>query len=629
MEYKKICNVCGHIFAYTDEDIKRNKSNSTMAALSSIAAITSAIGGTNYNAYEQNKMADRSLSKVVDYSRCPNCGSSDIRDLTEKELADLKDGILKNGGTRQAISINTNASADALIKRGMLFLEDSDWSKADAYFENALDADPTNSSAYIGKMLVDLRLTSINSLETSLTPIGDNPNYQKALRFADDKTRSIVEGYSRQIAENIKYKQDNDKYSKALSMLHDSCNFDSIISLKYAKEIFQSLSGFKDANEKSVECTNKIIELATEETYSDDPEKIKDGIKFLKNEGYDENSKEIQSANLQYKVALQKSDEIKKEKQLALAKEKQKKIIIVMLIGVIVLIIFIVVFIVVLNINHRKYDYANSLAEAGDNYNAAIAFNALGGYSDAHERSLYLWNKITPFQTISAGYGTCLGVENNGDVVSSRADEGITSYWHNIVSVSSGNDCYVGIKTDGTVVAAGDVPYDARVVSNWENMVAVSGGETATVGLKADGTVVATGLNYDGQCNVSSWKNIIAVSAGRYHTVGLKADGTVVATGENDNVQCNVSSWKNIIAVSAGCYHTVGLKADGTVVATGSNLYGQCNVSSWKNIVAVSAGGFYTVGLKSDGTVVATGGSDGEELYGLLNWSNIKLPEIQ
>ena len=54
-----------------------------------------------------------------------------------------------------------------------------------------------------------------------------------------------------------------------------------------------------------------------------------------------------------------------------------------------------------------------------------------------------------------------------------------------------------------------------------------------TIGLKVDGTVVAAGDNDNGQCNVSSWRDIVAVAAGVYHTVGLKADGTVVAVGKS------------------------------------------------------------------------------------------------
>ncbi len=138
----------------------------------------------------------------------------------------------------------------------------------------------------------------------------------------------------------------------------------------------------------------------------------------------------------------------------------------------------------------------------------------------------------------------------------------------------------------------------------------VSVGKAHTVGLKAAGTVLAVGQNYDGQCEVSGWTDMVAVSAGGDHTVGLRADGTVLAVGKNDDGRCKVSGWTDVVAVSAGGNHTVGLRADGTVMAVGSNKRGQCEVSGWTNVVAVAAGGDHTVGLRADGTVIAVGKTD-------------------
>jgi hypothetical protein len=54
------------------------------------------------------------------------------------------------------------------------------------------------------------------------------------------------------------------------------------------------------------------------------------------------------------------------------------------------------------------------------------------------------------------------------------------------------------------------------------------------VGLKTDGTVVAAGWNDYGQCDVGNWKDIIQVAVGGVHTVGLIARGTAVAAGVGD-----------------------------------------------------------------------------------------------
>ena len=83
-------------------------------------------------------------------------------------------------------------------------------------------------------------------------------------------------------------------------------------------------------------------------------------------------------------------------------------------------------------------------------------------------------------------------------------------------------------------------------MGDWTNIVAIAAGGGHTVGVKSDGTVVAAGYNRDDECDVSGWRDIVVVAAGRYHTVGLKSDGTVVATGDNGAGQCDVSGWTDI-----------------------------------------------------------------------------------
>ncbi len=136
--------------------------------------------------------------------------------------------------------------------------------------------------------------------------------------------------------------------------------------------------------------------------------------------------------------------------------------------------------------------------------------------------------------------------------------------------------------------------------NKWENIVSIAQGQYHIVGLRKDGTVVAAGGNKNGACNVENWKDIILVACGEYHTVGLKKNGTVIAAGRNKDGECNVENWKDIISVSCGKYHTVGLRKDGTVVATGRNKYGACNVGHWQNVQFVFCGEQVTIGVKAE-----------------------------
>ena len=226
---------------------------------------------------------------------------------------------------------------------------------------------------------------------------------------------------------------------------------------------------------------------------------------------------------------------------------------------------------------------------------------------------------------VAAGWDHTVGLKSDGTVIAAGRNisgQCIVGNWTDIVQVAAGYDHTVGLKSDGTVIAAGD-NYSAQCdVGGWTGIVQVDAGSSHTVGLKRDGTLVAVGANWYGQCAVTNWTDMVQVAAGGSHTVGLKSDGTVVAVGENDYGQCDVGGWTGIVQVAAGQYHTVGLKSDGTAVAVGSNAYGQWDVGGWTDIVLVAASGWHTVGLRSDGTVIAAG-SNYSGQCNVGNWTDI------
>jgi len=80
-EYRMVCNVCGKITCFYLSDLETNVRLLRQAKLSAGVSILNSIVGTRYDMYEQGKMADAALSRIVDYTRCPNCGSTNIKVL--------------------------------------------------------------------------------------------------------------------------------------------------------------------------------------------------------------------------------------------------------------------------------------------------------------------------------------------------------------------------------------------------------------------------------------------------------------------------------------------------------------------------------------------------------------------
>ena len=111
-EVRLKCNTCGHIYCYNAEDIERNRQNAKSATRNAISGMANAVGGTQIGARLDNNNAQNYLDKIVDYSKCPHCNSTDVRSLTKEEFA-------KEQKTVSAENSSVSA-ADELKKLGML-----------------------------------------------------------------------------------------------------------------------------------------------------------------------------------------------------------------------------------------------------------------------------------------------------------------------------------------------------------------------------------------------------------------------------------------------------------------------------------------------------------------------------
>ena len=371
--------------------------------------------------------------------------------------AEVKETVVVSGG---------GTAVAPLLTRAFMFLEDGNWKEADKYCEKVLDQDPENAQAYLGKLMAELQVTNRKKLVDCAEPFDYIDNYNKVLRFGDEALEKEMRGYITHINARNENARKDEIYSSAKSKLAEG----SIASCEKAIQLFQSISGWKDADEQIFPCQQKI--------------------------------KKIRMA-----------DERKAEERRIAAEKAAKKLKKALAIGtpIVAACVAFVIILTTVIIPNSKYNAAVSFYENGEYENAAIAFGGAGDHKDARERSFALWNDIAERQTIACGY------------------------YH-------------------------------------------------TVGLKSDGTVVAAGDNEYGRCDVSDWTDVVAIACGNRHTVGLKSDGTVVAAGDNEYGRCDVSDWTDVVAIACGDWNTVGLKSDGTVVAAGDNKYGRCDVSDWTNI---------------------------------------------
>ena len=118
---------------------------------------------------------------------------------------------------------------------------------------------------------------------------------------------------------------------------------------------------------------------------------------------------------------------------------------------------------------------------------------------------------------------------------------------NNVVDIACTRTAVAALKTDGTVYVGQHNQDEGRYVNPdamiwalndaayWTDIVAIDCGEHHIVGLKADGTVVAAGDNSHGQCDVMGWNNISSIYANSSETFAIRKDGSVLATGLVEN----------------------------------------------------------------------------------------------
>ena len=91
----------------------------------------------------------------------------------------------------------------SLMKRVYLFLEDGDFRQASEYIDRVLDIDPEYAPAYAAKVCAAFGIRKESGLAEATFQYEDNPDWQKALRFAAPDQRKIYEDYQAEVRERV------------------------------------------------------------------------------------------------------------------------------------------------------------------------------------------------------------------------------------------------------------------------------------------------------------------------------------------------------------------------------------------------------------------------------------------
>ncbi len=195
---------------------------------------------------------------------CDSCGLQ--QPLIQRNGSDGLSGFDKYiSFGASAAEKNTDSSIEPLIKRVFLFLEDGNWKSADEYCEKILDVDPEYGPVYLGKLMIEYRVTKPEYLANLSADFERSGNYQKAVRYGDEILRNELTGFRSQAKANVDNKIIEDRFNAAVSKMNGAKTQKDMIQ---AAVIFRQTGDYKNSAELADICDRKAEELRCDEIYS-------------------------------------------------------------------------------------------------------------------------------------------------------------------------------------------------------------------------------------------------------------------------------------------------------------------------------------------------------------------------
>jgi len=138
------------------------------------------------------------ISREMEYGFCEFCATRVAKDTEYIELPG-------------EVSAESTMTAESLLERAFIFLEESDFEYAEDYLEQVLESEPKCAKAYIGRLMCILEISNMQSLANHDKPLTLYADFDRALRFSSGEEHELYLSYNRAILErNEKYEAEAD-----------------------------------------------------------------------------------------------------------------------------------------------------------------------------------------------------------------------------------------------------------------------------------------------------------------------------------------------------------------------------------------------------------------------------------
>lgn len=309
---------------------------------------------------------------------------------------------------KETVIATANANTVPLLKRAFMFLEDGDWNSANEYCEKVLDVEPENAQAYLGKLMAELHVRKQESLKDQSEPFDYSNNYQKTVRFAADDLKTALAGYIDHINTRNENARLDGVYNEAKGIMLSA---DTEIAYKKAALLFESIDMYLDSSILAQECY-------------DHAENIRKDLILLKGNAkmqgslistYEAAIKLFETipgwkdADEKLYICKNIIDEAQKEAERISKRNKKIAIITAPIVCAIIAFIIVLNAVVIPNI---KYNAAIALMNDGNVVDAYEALIALDGYKDSEEKAnlIYVNYKFVKLKAAKPGDYVSFGV---------------------------------------------------------------------------------------------------------------------------------------------------------------------------------------------------------------------------
>ena len=105
-------------------------------------------------------------------------------------------------------NISSSTTSNPLLVRAFIFIEDGDFKSGDEYCEKVLDEDPRCAEAYLGKLMIDMKVKDRRQLASVGFSFAENVNYKRIIRFGSEDLVEEVDGYLEQVKATLLAKEE-------------------------------------------------------------------------------------------------------------------------------------------------------------------------------------------------------------------------------------------------------------------------------------------------------------------------------------------------------------------------------------------------------------------------------------